>query len=42
MTSNVVADKVIEQFRSTGASLISTNLSGEQEARLRETFADDE
>jgi uncharacterized membrane protein len=42
MTSNVVTDKVLDQFRTTGASLISTNLSGEQEARLREAFADEE
>jgi uncharacterized membrane protein len=40
MTSNAVADRVLEQFRSTGASLISTNLSAEQEARLREAFAE--
>ena len=42
MTSNEVADKVLEQFRTTGASLISTNLSNEQEARLREAFAEQE
>jgi uncharacterized membrane protein len=42
MTSNAVADRVLEQFRSTGASLISTNLSAEQEARLREAFAEPE
>ena len=42
MTSNVVADKVLDEFRSTGASLISTNLSNEQEARLREVFAETE
>ena len=42
MTSNVVADKVLDEFRSTGASLISTNLSNEQEARLREAFAETE
>jgi uncharacterized membrane protein len=42
MTSNAVADKVLEQFRTTGASLISTNLSNEQEARLREAFAEQE
>ena len=36
------ADKVLGEFRSTGASLISTNLSGDQEARLREAFADGE
>jgi uncharacterized membrane protein len=41
MTSNAVADKVLEQFRTTGASLISTNLSNEQEARLREAFAEE-
>ena len=40
MTSNAVADKVLDQFRTTGASLISTNLSNEQEARLREAFAE--
>ena len=40
MTSNAVAERVLEQFRSTGASLISTNLSAEQEARLREAFAE--
>jgi uncharacterized membrane protein len=42
MSSNAVADKVLAEFRTTGASLISTNLSGEQEARLREAFADGE
>ena len=42
MSSNAVADKVIEQFKSTGASLISTNLSGDQEAQLRAAFADAE
>jgi uncharacterized membrane protein len=42
MSSNAVADKVLEQFKSTGASLISTNLSGDQEARLREAFAETE
>jgi uncharacterized membrane protein len=42
MSSNAVADKVLDQFKTTGASLISTNLSNEQEARLREAFADAE
>ena len=42
MSSNAVADKVIDQFKTTGASLISTNLSGEQEARLQAAFADAE
>ena len=42
MSSNAVADKVLAEFRTTGASLLSTNLSGEQEARLREAFAEGE
>jgi len=42
MTSNVVADKVLDEFKSTGASLISANLSEDQEARIREAFADSE
>lgn len=42
MTSNVVVDKVLDQFKNSGASLISTNLSDEQEARLREAFAEAE
>src|SRR3954451_4143367 len=42
MTSDVVADKVIEEFRQTGATLLSTNLSHEQEERLRAAFADAE
>lgn len=40
MSSNAVADRVLDQFRSTGASMISTNLSHEQESRLREAFAE--
>jgi uncharacterized membrane protein len=42
MSSNAVADKVLDQFKTTGASLISTNLSSEQESRLRAAFADAE
>ncbi|GAA1247862.1 DUF1269 domain-containing protein [Pseudonocardia aurantiaca] len=42
MTSDAVADKVLEQFKGSGASLLSTNLSNEQEARLREAFAEAE
>jgi uncharacterized membrane protein len=41
MTSRVVEDRVIEQFHGTGAELVSTNLSNEQEARLREVFAEE-
>jgi uncharacterized membrane protein len=40
MTSNAVTDKVLEQFRHTRPTLLSTNLSHEQEARLREAFAE--
>jgi uncharacterized membrane protein len=42
MTQNAVADKVIEEFRHSGATLVSTNLSHEQEAKLREAFAEAE
>jgi len=42
MTSNVVVDKVAQEFMETGATLISTNLSQEQETRLREAFAEAE
>jgi uncharacterized membrane protein len=40
LTSNTVTDKVLEQFKGTGATLLSTNLSTEQEERLREAFAE--
>jgi uncharacterized membrane protein len=40
MTSGAVVDKVVDEFRRTGATLLSTNLSNEQEAQLREAFAD--
>ncbi|WP_181784427.1 DUF1269 domain-containing protein [Pseudonocardia pini] len=40
MTSNAVADKVLDRFKGSGASLISTNLSADQEAQLREAFAE--
>jgi uncharacterized membrane protein len=40
MTSQAVVDKVIEDFRGSGATLVSTNLSKEQEDQLREAFAD--
>jgi uncharacterized membrane protein len=42
MTSNAVVDKVIEEFKNSGATLVSTNLSHEQEEKLREAFADAE
>ena len=40
LTSNVVVDKVLDEFRNSGATLVSTNLTKEQEAKLREAFAD--
>ena len=42
MTSGAVVDKVIDDFKETGASLLSTNLSNEQEEKLRHAFADAE
>jgi uncharacterized membrane protein len=41
MSSGAVVDKVIGEFRETGATLVKTNLSNEQEAKLREAFADE-
>ena len=38
LSSGAVYDRVAEEFRDTEAELISTNLSGEQEAKLREAF----
>jgi len=38
MTSNAVPDKVKSAFEGTNAELIKTNLSDEQEAKLREVF----
>ena len=38
LTSGAVQDKVADEFRGTEAELIRTNLSDEQEARLREAF----
>jgi uncharacterized membrane protein len=39
LSSAAVLDRVQEQFPGDEAELISTNLSAEQEARLREAFA---
>jgi len=41
MTSDAVLDKVEGAFKGTHAQLLQTNLSNEQEAKLREAFADD-
>jgi uncharacterized membrane protein len=42
MTQNVVVDKVAHEFKDSGATLLSTNLSHEQEEKLREVFAEAE
>jgi uncharacterized membrane protein len=41
MTSDAVLDKVEEAFKGSHGRLISTNLSKEQEDKLREAFAED-
>ena len=38
MTSDAVMDKVHDAFKGTHAELLSTNLSADEEARLREVF----
>lgn len=40
LTSDAALDRVHDEFRGRDAELLSTNLSHEQEARLREVFAD--
>ena len=42
LTTNAVTDRVLENFKGTRAELISTNLSTEQEAKLREAFEEAE
>lgn len=39
LSEHAVVDRVAEQFKRTGATLITTNLSMEQEKLLRETFS---
>jgi uncharacterized membrane protein len=38
LSSGAVIDRVSAEFNGTDAELISTNLSAEQESRLREAF----
>ncbi|MEU0877267.1 DUF1269 domain-containing protein [Lentzea sp. NPDC005914] len=38
MSENAVIDRVADEFRQTGAKLITTNLSSAQEKLLKETF----
>ncbi|WP_439381134.1 DUF1269 domain-containing protein [Amycolatopsis lexingtonensis] len=40
MSEETVLDRVVEPFKETGASLLSTNLSAEEEARLRDAFGE--
>lgn len=40
MTSDAVQDRVAEAFAGANAELLATNLSNEQEEKLREVFAD--
>lgn len=42
LTSDAVFDQVAEDFRGTNAELIKTDLSEEQDARLREAFGEEE
>jgi uncharacterized membrane protein len=42
LSSDAVMDRVRNEFRDTQAELISTNLSADQEAKLREAFASEE
>jgi uncharacterized membrane protein len=41
LTDGAVQDRVVEAFKGFGAELVSSNLSHEQETRLREAFAED-
>ena len=42
MTSNAVMDKVVEEFKGTKFEIIATNLSKEQEDKLKSAFAEAE
>jgi uncharacterized membrane protein len=42
LSSEAVMDRVAAEFRDTNAELISTNLSAEQESKLRAAFGHDE
>jgi len=42
LSSDAVFDRVRDEFAGSGAELISTNLSAEQEAQLREAFANED
>jgi uncharacterized membrane protein len=42
MVSDVTEDKVADAMKGIDAEIISTNLTKEQDAQLRATFADEE
>ena len=42
LSSDAVVDRVKSEFAGTEAELISTNLSADQEAKLREAFANED
>jgi uncharacterized membrane protein len=42
LSSDAVMDRVTDRFKRTDAELISTNLTADQEAKLREAFSEDE
>lgn len=42
LSSDAVMDRVSDSFKGTDAELISTNLTADQEAKLREAFSEDE
>jgi uncharacterized membrane protein len=41
LSSDAVMDRVTDRFKDTNAELISTNLSSDQEAKLREAFSEE-
>jgi uncharacterized membrane protein len=41
LSSDAVADRVTQEFSSADAELISTNLSADQEAKLRQAFSEE-
>jgi uncharacterized membrane protein len=42
LSANAVLDRVRDELRGSGAELITTNLSGDQEQKLRDAFAEDD
>jgi uncharacterized membrane protein len=40
MAAGTVLDRVVQPFKETGAALLTTNLSAEEEARLRDAFGE--